>query len=57
MVFCMLCLNPLSASAKSKNNVEKLATAGFIPKTDIFLPTILASATISMEHGTAEIGS
>lgn len=36
--------------------LKKLATAGFIPKTDIFLPTIPASATISMEHGTARNG-
>jgi len=37
--------------------LKKLATADFIPKTDISLPTIPASATISMEHGTAEMGS
>ena len=32
MVFCMLCLNPLSASAKSKNNVEKIGNSWFYTK-------------------------
>lgn len=32
MIFCMLCLNPLSASAKSKNNVEKIGNSWFYTK-------------------------
>lgn len=34
MVFCMLCLNPLSASAKSKNNVEKIGNSWFYTKNE-----------------------
>ena len=37
--------------------LKKLATADFIPKTDISLPTIPALLITNMEHGTAEMGS